>query len=100
MAHEIIGLNSGRILVVSEDDTMRKRYYDIVGEDKLRIKFKRVGNNLMAKVGEEVAVYRKPNANSYHKTLMRENGLALYRGLSGCDSDMLMENMLEFVEII
>lgn len=89
-------LNESRLLVVPANEQHRWKFYN---PDKTAVRFRRKDNKCYAIIGEQVLVYKKPNAHQFHKELMRENGLALYRGLPGCDSERLLENMLEFIEI-
>ena len=66
------------------------------------VKFKRAGAYIFAKVpeGAEVKIYKKPHAQTFHKELLKQNGLALHRGLSGVDGDALLDNMLDCVGIL
>jgi hypothetical protein len=86
-----------RRIEMHERDSLRFRFFN---ENKKRIRFKREGSKLVAFVKGKIAVYKKPHTNKFHREYMRQNGLALYRGLPGCDSEQLTDNMLEYIEVI
>lgn len=99
--YEIDREGDSGILSIYANASHRYKFWQIDSEgNKAPISFKRAGSKLMAAVVGDIAVYKKPNPNEFHREYMRENGLAMYRGLAGCDHDRLVENMLEYVEII
>ncbi len=96
--YSIIGKGNNRLLVIP---TNRLLSYRFMANGK-RIRFVSVGNQSIAKVGRKVRVYRKPNANTFHKELARQNSLAWWRGQGSTpvDTERLLTNMLEYIEAI
>ena len=79
---------------------MQFKFKNITSEGSIPVKFKASGSKALAIVGESVMVYKKPNAQQFHYELMKANGIALYRGMSSADSDLLLDNMLDYIETI
>lgn len=96
--YQVHGTGDDRILVVLNSALFRYKFRDTTSGEY--VKFTKAGGKALAKVGEGVQVYKKPKAQAYHRELMKQNGIALYRGLSSCNSEQLLDNMLEFQEEI
>lgn len=96
MAYELVKAEGVAVLMGTVQDAKNYR----VKENGQVVKLRQVGGCVMAKVAGAVDVYKKPHAQTYHRELMRQNGLALYRGLAGADSEQLLDNMLEYVETL
>ena len=98
--YDILGQGTERILMIPARDIHKYHFWQLsqTGE-RIAVKFKKVGSNLMAATVGQIAVYEKPNGHNFHYELMRNNSRIL-SGWGGVDHDQLLENMLEYVEII
>lgn len=87
-----------RIITIPKLDSMKYRFYKY--NTKERIKFTTIGAKLQAVVSGKIVAYKKPHANNFHFELMQANRGALSRGEGGADSERILDNMLECIEII
>lgn len=95
--YSIQNIGAVRMIELPQNDGLRFRFFK---EDGSKIKLKAEGSKLRAFVTGKIVVKKLPHTNTFHREYMRQNGLALYRGLQGCDTERLVENMLECVEIV
>lgn len=98
MAYTVDTAGELRIITMPKVDGMRFRFYKY--DSKERVKFTIIGAKLQAIVQGKIIAYKKPNVNHFHFELMQANRGALSRGEGGADSERILENMLECVEII
>ena len=98
MSYQVERAGALRIITMPKLDGMRFRFYKY--DTKERIKFTTIGAKLQAVVNGKIVAYKKPNSNNFHFELMQANRGALSRGEGGADSERILENMLECVEII
>lgn len=76
---------------------MTYRFWD---SDGLRqVTFKQAGTRLIAAVNGKILVYKKPHSANFHKEYMLANSRAYWLGLQA-DPDMIIDNMLEYVETL
>lgn len=88
-----------RILELDANASHRFRFKQLVEGEWLPVKFKRAGSKLLAAVGDTVQVYKMPQAGQFHYEYMAQNARALWLAVP-MEHDRLVENMLEYVEII
>lgn len=97
MAYEIVHAGGARVLRGTLADERGYR----VKQGGQPVKVRQVGGRVVAVLGAEpVELYKKPHATTYHREYMRQNGLALYRGLPGTDAEQILDNMLEYDGIL
>jgi hypothetical protein len=95
--YEIRGDGAIRQLVLRASSAHRFRFYSAT--TKKRIILEREGGRLTALVKGKIIVKKKPHANEFHFEFMRNNRLGL-AGWGSLDHDTLVENLLEYVEVI
>lgn len=95
--YEIRGTGAIREVRLLASSQHRFRFYSkLTGK---RIILEREGGRLTALVKGSIVVKKKPHANQFHFEYMRNNRLGL-AGWGSLDHDTLVENLLEYVEII
>lgn len=97
MSYNIHGTGASRLLVVPMREAHRWRFMQVKDEQAVRVKFTQAGKRLLAVVSDTVLVYKKPHANAFHYEYMQANRGALSRGEAGADSDIVLDNLLEYV---
>lgn len=97
--YQVIGQGDDRVLMMYASAMFQYTFKERVGEKLVPVKFKRAGGKLIARVGAEVLAYKKPSANEWHYEYMRNNSRQL-SGWGGVDHDQLLDNMLEYIEIL
>lgn len=98
-AYEVHGTGERRLLVVYGNHIQRKKFYQVVDDEKKDIKFIPAGNKYLAVVSDTVLVYDKPSLNSIHKEAMKHNARAQWLGVMP-QFDRLVDDMLEYSEAI
>lgn len=99
MKYAIYHLNNGRAIEVHADMLMRFAFYEVIGENRERIKFRRKDNKCLGYATGEIIIFRKPTSNAFHKEYIKNN-CRLLSGWGGISHDNLVENMLEEIERI
>lgn len=95
--YEVRGEGDIRELRLLASASHRFRFYSkTTGK---RIVLEREGARLTALVKGAIIVKKKPHANEFHFEFMRNNRLGL-AGWGSLSHDQLVENMLEYVEVI
>ena len=97
--YTVQGLSDTRVLTLDVNASMRFKFKQLVENEYTPVKFKRVGSKLLAVVSDTVAVYKLPNAQAFHYEYMTQNARSLWLSVP-IEEDRLLENMLEFVEVI
>ena len=100
MSYKIHGTGASRLLVLPMREAHRWRFMQVKDGQAVQVKFTQAGGRLLAVVSSKVLVYKKPHANAFHYEYMQANRGALSRGEPGADSDIILENMLEYMETI
>lgn len=99
IGYEIHGEGISRILVVQTIAANRWRFYQIKEGKRIIVKLKQAGGKCFAVVSDKVLVFSKPHPAVYHKEYIRQNARAQWMG-GRLKPDMIMDNMLEYIEII
>lgn len=97
--YTVQGIENNRVLVVDVNASMRYKFKQLVDGEYIPVKLKRAGSKLIAVVSDTVAVYKLPNAQAFHYEFMVQNARSLWLAVP-LEHDRLVENMLEFVEVI
>ena len=100
MSYKVHGAGASRLLVMPMMEAHRWRFMQVIDGQAVRVKFTQAGKRLLAVVSDTVLVYKKPHANAFHYEYMQANRGALSRGEPGADSDMILDNMLEYMETL
>lgn len=95
--YAIKGNGADRVLIVEANSAQRFRFWHKDGAEQ--VCFRRIGSRLIAAVTGKVMVYKKPNAQQFHREYMAANSRALWLGLQ-VDTDRLIDNMLEYEETL
>jgi hypothetical protein len=96
--YTVEGSTDIRLVTLLHSASHRYKFYSF--DTSQRIKFKKNGARLYALVQGKVVVKKTPHTNHFNFALMQANRGALSRGEKGADSERILENMLECVEVI
>lgn len=97
--YSVDGEGDDRILSVQATASHRYKFWQIIDGNREEIHFKKIGSKIMGVVSSQVIVFEKPNAQQYHREYMQHNARAMWCGMQA-QPERLLENMLEYVEII
>lgn len=97
--YTVHGVGLTRVLELDANASHRYKFKQLLDGDFIAVKFKRKGGKLLAVVSDTVQVFKLPNAQRFHYEYMTQNARSLWLSVP-LEHDRLVENMLEFVELI
>lgn len=88
-----------RLVMLPANEGHRWRFMQRVGGELLPVKLQRAGAKLVAIIAGSLLVYKKPHPVAYGNEVIKANRLKYWSGTDApMDYDMILDNMLEFIE--